>query len=47
LRAEARAHSMAEIAVPILLDLRQNQYSLPSDLCAIRGYGQLEIIEST
>ena len=47
LGAEARAHPMAEIAVPILLDLRQNPYSLPSDLCAIRGFGQFEIIEST
>ena len=47
LGAEARAHPMAEIAVPILLELRQNPYSLPSDLCAIRGFGQFEIIEST
>jgi len=47
LGAEARAHPMAELAVPILLDLRQNPYSLPSDLCAIRGFGQFEIIEST
>ena len=38
---------MAEIAVPILLKLIQNPYSLPSDLCAIRGFGQFEIIEST
>jgi hypothetical protein len=41
--AEARAHPTAEISVPILLDLRQNPYSLPSDLCAIRGFGQFEI----
>ena len=47
LGAQARAHPMAEIAVPILLELRKNQYSLPSDLCAIRGFGQFEIIEST
>ena len=47
LGAAARAHPMAEIAVPILLELRQNPYSLPSDLCAIRGSGQFEIIEST
>ena len=47
LGAEARAHPMAEIAVPILLELRQNPYSLPSDLCAFRGFGQFEIIEST
>ena len=47
LGAEARAHPMAEIAVPILLELRQNPYSLPSDLCAIRGFGQFETIEST
>lgn len=47
LGAEARAHPMAESAVPILLELRQNPYSLPSDLCAIRGFGQFEIIEST
>jgi hypothetical protein len=40
---EARAHPTAEISVPILLDLRQNPYSLPSDLCAIRGFGQFEI----
>lgn len=33
--------------MPILLGLRQNPYSLPSDLCAIRGFGQFEIIEST
>ena len=38
---------MAENSVPILLELRQNPYSLPSDLCAIRGFGQFEIIEST
>lgn len=47
LGAEARAHPMAEIATPILLELRQNPYSLPSDLCAIRDFGQFEIIEST
>lgn len=46
LGAEARAHPMAESAMPILLELRQNPYSLPSDLCAIRGFGQFEIIES-
>ena len=33
--------------MPILLELRQNPYSLTSDLCAIRGFGQFEIIEST
>jgi len=37
---------MAEFAVPILLKLSQNLYSLPFDLCAIRGFGQFEIIES-
>ena len=44
--AEARAHPTAEISGPILLDLGQNPYSLPTDLCAIRGFGQFEIIES-
>ena len=42
LGAEARAHPMAEIAVPILLQLRQNPYSLPSDLCAIAGLVSLK-----
>ena len=34
LGAEARAHPMAEIAAPILLELRQNPYSLPS-ICVL------------
>jgi IclR family transcriptional regulator, mhp operon transcriptional activator len=47
LGASARAHPLAEIAAPILLDMRTRQLGFPSDLCALVGLGQLEIVEST
>ena len=47
LGADSTGHPMAEIAEPILLKLRDNQFGLPSDLCAIMGDGQIEIVEST
>lgn len=47
LGAQSRGHPMAELAAPILLALRDNALDLPSDLCAIIGTGQIEIVEST
>ncbi|MGC6517741.1 MAG: helix-turn-helix domain-containing protein [Candidatus Puniceispirillaceae bacterium] len=47
LGADSTGHPMAEIAEPILLKLKDNQFGLPSDLCAIMGDGQIEIVEST
>lgn len=47
LGANARAHPMAELAAPILLDMRSRQLGLPSDLCTMVGPGKIEIIEST
>ena len=40
-------HPIAELAAPILLSLKDNPLGLPSDLCAIMGDGQFEIVEST
>ena len=47
LGVQSRGHPMAEIAAPILLKLRDNVLDLPSDLCAIIGDGQFEVVEST
>ncbi|MEL7527588.1 MAG: helix-turn-helix domain-containing protein [Pseudomonadota bacterium] len=44
---KARAHPLAELAGPILLDLKGRQAGLPSDLNAVTGPGRIEIIEST
>jgi len=43
----ARAHPLAELAAPFLLDLRARQATWPSDLCTLVGPGQIEIVEST
>lgn len=43
----ARARPLAEIAAPILLDLKGRQAGWPSDLCTVIGPGRIEIIEST
>ena len=43
----ARAHPLAEIAAPFLLEMKCRRLGLPSDLCAIVGPGRLEIVEST
>ena len=43
----SRAHPMRELAAPVLLELKSNPYSLPSDLCAVIGDGLIEIVEST
>lgn len=43
----ARAHPLAEIAAPILLGMETRRLGIPSDLCALIGPGQLEIVEST
>jgi len=42
-----RAHPLAELAAPYLLDLKGRQAGWPSDLCALMGPGRIEIIEST
>jgi len=47
LGANARAHPLAELAGPILLELKSRQAGLPSDLCALTGPGKIEIVEST
>lgn len=47
LSSASRTHPIAELAVPILLELKTNPFSLPSDLCAIVDDGVLEIVEST
>jgi len=47
LGANARAHPLAELAAPILLDLRPRRSGLPSDLCVPVAPGKIEIIEST
>lgn len=47
LGSDSTGHPMAELAAPILLSLKDNQLGLPSDLCAIMGDGQFEIVEST
>lgn len=43
----ARAHPLAELAAPFLLELRTRQATWPSDLCSLVGPGQIEIVEST
>lgn len=43
----ARAHPLAEIAAPYLLDLKGRQAGWPSDLCTLVGPGRIEIVEST
>lgn len=43
----ARAHPLAELAAPVLLDLEPRQVGWPSDICAIVGPGRIEIVEST
>lgn len=47
LGAQSRAYPIAELSAPILLELKDNQFALPSDLCAIIGDGLFEIVEST
>ena len=47
LGAQSRAHPIAELSAPILVALKDNQFGLPSDLCAIVGDGTFEIVEST
>ncbi|NRB03045.1 MAG: helix-turn-helix domain-containing protein [Rhodobacteraceae bacterium] len=42
-----RAHPLAELAAPLLLDLKGRQAGWPSDLCALVGPGRVEIVEST
>lgn len=44
---KSRAHPLAELAGPILLDLKGRQAGLPSDLNAVISAGRIEIIEST
>lgn len=43
----ARAHPLAELAAPFLLDLKSRQEGWPSDLCTLVGPGRIEIVEST
>ncbi|RMF38372.1 MAG: hypothetical protein D6754_07675 [Alphaproteobacteria bacterium] len=43
----ARAHPLAELAAPILLELRPRELGLPSDLSAVVAPGKVEIVEST
>ena len=47
LGASAKAHPLAELAAPILLEMKSRQIGLPSDLCSIVGPGRLEVVEST
>ena len=47
LGANARAHPLAELAAPFLLDLPPRKSGLPSDLCVPVAPGKIEIIEST
>ena len=42
-----RAHPLAEVAAPFLLDMTSRRLGLPSDLCAILEPGRIEIVEST
>lgn len=42
-----RAHPLADLSAPHLLDLKGRQAGWPSDLCTIVGAGRLEIVEST
>ncbi|MEJ5219160.1 helix-turn-helix domain-containing protein [Cognatishimia sp. D5M38] len=43
----ARAHPLAELAAPYLLDLMGRQAGWPSEICGIVDAGRIEIIEST
>jgi IclR family mhp operon transcriptional activator len=43
----ARAHPLAELSAPYLLDLKSRQTGWPSDLCTLVGPGRIEIVEST
>lgn len=43
----ARAHPLAELAAPYLLDLKGRQAGWPSEICGIVDTGRIEIIEST
>ena len=47
LGANARAHPLAEMAAPILLEMQTRQLGFPSDLCALVAPGRLEVVEST
>ena len=47
LGANVRAHPLAEIAAPILINMPTFKRGLPSDLTAIIEIGKLEIVEST
>lgn len=47
LGADARAHPLAEIAAPFLLEMETRKRGFPSDLAALLAPGKLEIIEST
>ena len=47
LGANARAHPLAEIATPFLLEMETRERGFPSDLTALLGPGKLEVIEST
>jgi len=47
LGASARAHPLAEISAPILLEMETRRLGFPSDLCALVGPARLEIVEST
>lgn len=42
-----RADPLAELAAPYLLELKGQQAGWPSDLCALKAPGRIEIIEST
>ncbi len=42
-----RAHPLAELSAPYLLDLKKRQVGWPSEICALKGPGRLEIVEST
>lgn len=43
----ARAHPLAELSAPYLLDLKSLQTDWPSEVCALLGPGRIEIVEST
>lgn len=47
LGVNARAHPLAEIAAPYLLQMRTRELGIPSDLCALIAPGKVEIVEST
>lgn len=43
----SRAHPLAELAVPTLMNLKSRQPGFPSDICAVLKPGLIEIVEST